>query len=119
MARSLVGAPSQRGRPAARALFGVERFDSFFEVFFGHFLFSNIRLLSDPIDHFVFKKRCLDLLAQFWVLLNEFKELAFLTRVLTRLVHDRLCELSVRHLDLLLLTDVGEQEAKTHTALCE
>mgnify|MGYP000268274814 CR=1 FL=1 len=66
-------------------------------------------MLKHVIDDFVLKDRCLNLLTHLWVLLNEFKELAFLTRVLTRLVHDRLGHLGIGHLNLCFLADFREQ----------
>ena len=50
-------------------------------------------------------------------MLNELEELAFLARILAGLVHDRLGHFSVRDLNVVLLTQLGQQQAKAHTTL--
>ena len=53
------------------------------------------------------------------VLLNEFKELTLLARILARFVHNRLGHLGVCHLNFGFLTQLSEQQAQTDTAASE
>jgi len=89
------------------------------QIVLGDFFLRHGRLLEHVVNDLVFKDRRAHLLLHLLILLNELKELALLTRVLTRLIHDRLGHLGVGHFDFGFLTQLCEQQAKTHAAGCQ
>lgn len=69
------------------------------------------------VNDLVLKERCAQLLLCSLVLLDEFEECAFLTRILTCGLHDGLCHFLIGHGDFGFLTDFGQQQAQTDPAL--
>ncbi len=118
--------PEEKGPPDQAALclldwredlFVVQRLDRLLKIVLRRLLFFHCRQTEDMVHDLVFEQRRLNLLAHLRVLLNELEELPFLTRILTRLVHDRLGHLGVRHFDFGFLTQLGQQQPKPHAAL--
>ena len=100
-------------------LFVFQRFNSFLKIRLGDFFLGDLSQFEHIVDNFVFKQWRAQLLLHLLVLLNELKELTFLTRVLTCLVHDRLGHFRVGHFDLCFLAQFCQQQAQTHTAFCQ
>ena len=100
-------------------LFFFELLDSLLQVVFADFLVADSSGFKDEINNLVFIHRRLKLLAELRVLLNKFKELTLLARVLTGLVHDGLGHFLIGNLNVSLLTDISQQQAQLHAALCQ
>ena len=92
---------------------------AFCKLLFGDLFLGHLGAFDNVIHHLVLENRRTHLLLHLLVLLHEFKELTFLPRILTCLVHDRLSHLSICHLNLGLLTQFGQQQTKADSALGE
>ena len=106
--------------PHALALLRVfQSLDLFFELGFGDFFFRHFCQFNNVVHNLVFEDRRTQLLAHLRIVLDEFKELAFLTRVLTGLCHYRLRHLCIGDFDLGLLAKLCQQQTQTHAPLCQ
>src|SRR6185312_16916533 len=102
---------------SAGGLLGRLSLDVLVKLLARYLLLGHLGELDQEIDDLLLIDRCPQARERLRIVAVVFPDLLFLTGELARTIDDRALHLFVRHLDLVLVADLGDDEPKPYAAL--